>query len=72
VTEYAAKTLEIMVPADNPKHIASLNDLGRADLKLSMPNLSWEGVANQNCICTVQGGAIYRQFGFKSIEDRAK
>ena len=47
VTEYATNTLEIMVPADNPKHIVSLNDLGRADVKLSMPNPQWEGVANQ-------------------------
>jgi Bacterial extracellular solute-binding protein len=37
--EYATNTLAIMVPASNPKHIASLNDLGRADVRLSMPNL---------------------------------
>lgn len=47
VTEYATNTLEIMVPSGNPKRIASLNDLGRADIKLSMPNPQWEGVANQ-------------------------
>jgi ABC-type molybdate transport system, periplasmic component len=47
VTEYATNTLEIMVPANNPKQITSLKDLGRADLKLSMPNPKWEGVANQ-------------------------
>ena len=47
VTEYATNTLEIMVPADNPKHITSLIDLGLADVKLSMPNTQWEGVANQ-------------------------
>ncbi len=47
VTEYATNTLAIMVPAGNPKHIQSLNDLGRADVKLSMPNPQWEGVANQ-------------------------
>ncbi len=47
VTEYATNTLEIMLPAGNPKHISSLRDLGRADLRLSMPNPQWEGVANQ-------------------------
>ncbi|MHB8302447.1 MAG: substrate-binding domain-containing protein [Acidobacteriaceae bacterium] len=47
VTQYASNTLEIMVRSDNPKRIASLNDLGRADVRLSMPNPQWEGVANQ-------------------------
>ena len=47
VTAYATNTLEIMVAKDNPRHIASLVDLGRADVKLSMPNPQWEGVANQ-------------------------
>ena len=47
VTEYATNTLAIMVAAGNPKHIASLSDLGRQDVKLSMPNPKWEGAANQ-------------------------
>ncbi len=47
VVEYATNDLAIMVPAGNPKHIESLKDLGRSDLKLSMPNPQWEGVANQ-------------------------
>jgi ABC-type molybdate transport system substrate-binding protein len=47
VVEYATNTLAIMVPASNPKHIASLKDLGRADLRLSMPNPAWEGIAKQ-------------------------
>jgi hypothetical protein len=37
VVENATNTLAIMVPASNPKHIESLNDLGRADVRLSMP-----------------------------------
>lgn len=60
VTEYATNTLEIMVAADNPKHIASLKDLGRADVKLSMPNPKWEGVANQI-------GAALRKAGGESL-----
>jgi ABC-type molybdate transport system substrate-binding protein len=47
IAEYATNDLAIMVPAGNPKHIGSLKDLGRGDLKLSMPNPQWEGVANQ-------------------------
>lgn len=47
VVPYVTNTLEIMVPKGNPEHIHSLNDLGRADLRLSMPNPAWEGVANQ-------------------------
>lgn len=45
--EYATNDLEIMVRAGNPKAIRSLNDLGRPDVKLSMPNPEWEGVARQ-------------------------
>lgn len=47
VVEYASNDLEIMVPAGNPKHIASLKDLAQPSLLLSMPNPQWEGVANQ-------------------------
>jgi ABC-type molybdate transport system substrate-binding protein len=47
VVEYATNDLEIMVPAGNPKKIQSLNDLARLDLRLSMPNPQWEGIANQ-------------------------
>lgn len=44
---YATNDLEIMVAAGNPRHIESLKDLGRDDVRLSMPNPRWEGVANQ-------------------------
>lgn len=44
---YATNDLAIMVAAGNPKAIRSLNDLGRGDVKLSMPNPEWEGVARQ-------------------------
>jgi hypothetical protein len=47
VVEYATNDLEIMVRAGNPKGIHSLNDLGRPDVRLSMPNSEWEGVAKQ-------------------------
>jgi len=47
VVRYATNDLAIMVRAGNPKHIHSLEDLGRPDVTLSMPNPQWEGVANQ-------------------------
>jgi ABC-type molybdate transport system substrate-binding protein len=47
VVQYATNDLEIMVPAGNPKGIQSLKDLGRGEIRLSMPNPQWEGVANQ-------------------------
>jgi ABC-type molybdate transport system substrate-binding protein len=47
VTRYATNDLAIMIPAGNPKGIHSLNDLARPDLRLSMPNPAWEGVARQ-------------------------
>lgn len=47
MVKYATNTLAIMVPAANPKHIRSLNDLARPGIRLSMPNPQWEGVANQ-------------------------
>jgi len=47
VVQYATDDLEIMVPAGNPKGIQSLKDLGRGELRLSMPNPQSEGVANQ-------------------------
>jgi ABC-type molybdate transport system substrate-binding protein len=45
--KYATNNLEIMVAAGNPRHIASLKDLAKRDLRLSMPNPETEGVARQ-------------------------
>ncbi len=44
---YASNQLEIMVHAGNPRGIGSLRDLGKDDVRLSMPNPDWEGVARQ-------------------------
>jgi molybdate transport system substrate-binding protein len=67
VVEYATNDLEIMIPAGNPKGIHSLNDLGRADVRLSMPNPQWEGVAQQIAASLRKAGgeslyeAVYQQ-----------
>jgi ABC-type molybdate transport system substrate-binding protein len=44
---YATNDLGIMVSKSNPKKIQSLRDLARADIRLSMPNPEFEGVAGQ-------------------------
>jgi ABC-type molybdate transport system substrate-binding protein len=44
---YASNQLEIMVHAGNPRRIRTLKDLGRNEIRLSMPNPAWEGVARQ-------------------------
>lgn len=62
-TPYATNDLEIMVAAGNPRHIESLLDLGRDDVRLSMPNPEWEGVANQisNSLHKAGGEALYQK-----------
>lgn len=46
VETYAQNKLAIMVHTGNPKGIRSLKDLARNDVRVSMPNPEWEGVAN--------------------------
>ena len=45
--DYARNPLAIMVAKGNPKHVQGLKDLGRADVRVSMPNPKWEGIAKQ-------------------------
>lgn len=44
---YAHNQLSIMVQKGNPKNIHSLKDLGRKDVRVSMPNPAWEGIGGQ-------------------------
>ncbi len=44
---YATNDLALMVRGGNPKHIETLRDLGRADVRVAMPNPQTEGVAKQ-------------------------
>ncbi len=43
--DYARNRLAIMVYKGNPKNIQSLADLGKPDIRVSMPNPNWEGIA---------------------------
>ncbi len=46
-TGYARNKLAIMVQKGNPKAIRTLADLGRAEVRVSMPNLKTEGIGQQ-------------------------
>jgi ABC-type molybdate transport system substrate-binding protein len=47
VVKYTTNDLEIMVAAGNPKHITSLKDLARADVRVALPNPEFEGIGKQ-------------------------
>ena len=53
---YVTNDLTIMIDKGNPAHIAALTDLGRADVRLAMPNPAWEGVARQIKASLVKAG----------------
>lgn len=44
---YAYNKLAIMVARGNPKNIKGLKDLGRKDVRISMPNPAWESVGKR-------------------------
>ena len=42
---YVTNTLTIMVPKGNPAHITGLADLGKAYVRVAMPNPQFEDIA---------------------------
>jgi molybdate transport system substrate-binding protein len=46
-TTYAQNRLAIMVRQGNPKQVRGLRDLGRPDVRVSMPNPAWEGIGKR-------------------------
>ncbi|HXR78906.1 MAG TPA: substrate-binding domain-containing protein [Bryobacteraceae bacterium] len=56
IAAYASNDLVLMVRKGNPKHIDSLSDLARADIRISMPNPAFEGVARQIQAAYVKAG----------------
>jgi len=44
---YAYNKLAIMVSKGNPKKVKGLKDLGRKDIRVSMPNPAWEGIGKR-------------------------
>ena len=59
--DYARNPLAILVAKGNPKHIEGLKDLGRPDVRVSMPNPAWEGIAKQ-----IEAG--YRKAGGEALD----
>ncbi|MGH9454753.1 MAG: substrate-binding domain-containing protein, partial [Terriglobia bacterium] len=68
---YATNDLEIMVHAGNPKRVRSLADLGRPEVRLSMPNPAWEGVTRQisNSLRKAGGEDLYQRVMVKKVKD---
>lgn len=60
---YATNVLAIEVARGNPRGIGSLADLGRDDVRVSMPNPAWEGVA-------MQIEASYVKTGGTALDDK--
>ena len=44
---YVYNKLAIMVQKGNPKNIKGIKDLGRKDIRVSMPNPAWEGIGKR-------------------------
>ncbi len=61
--DYARNHLAIMVYQGNPRGIKGLKDLGRAEVKVSMPNPKWEGIAVpiQKAYVAAGGEALKKQ-----------
>ena len=59
---YCRNRLAIMVYKGNPKHVTGLDDLGRAGVRVSMPNPQWEGVARNI-------ETLYRKVGGQALDD---
>ncbi len=59
--DYARNPLAILVAKGNPKHIEGLKDLARPDVRVSMPNPAWEGIAKQI-------EASYRKAGGEALD----
>ena len=59
---YCRNRLAIMVYQGNPKHVSGLADLGRADVRVSMPNPKWEGIGRNI-------EELYRKAGGQALDD---
>ncbi|KKO90851.1 sulfate-binding protein [Sphingobacterium sp. Ag1] len=44
---YCYNNICLMVPKGNPANISTLNDLGKENIRISMPNPLWEGIGEQ-------------------------
>jgi molybdate transport system substrate-binding protein len=68
---YVTNTLTIMIPKDNPAHITGLADLGKAGVRLVMPNPEFEGIARQikSTLAKAGGAALVSAVYEKKVAD---
>ena len=68
---YVTNTLTIMVPKGNPAHISGLADLGKAGVRLAMPNPEFEGIARQiqSSLQKAGGSALVRDVYESKVRD---
>lgn len=68
---YAKNRLAIMVRKNNPKNVKGLKDLGRADVRVSMPNPEWEGIGKRIEEAYVKAGGeeLKRTIMGKKVKD---
>jgi molybdate transport system substrate-binding protein len=59
--DFARNELAILVRAGNPSYVESMRDLGRADVRVAMPNPKTEGIARQI-------EAAYRKAGGEALD----
>lgn len=67
---YAYNRLAIMVKKGNPKNVKGLKDLGRADVRVSMPNPEWEGIGKRIEEAYVKAGS--EALRKRIMEDKVK
>lgn len=67
---YAYNRLAIMVRKGNPKKVKGLTDLGRAAVRVSMPNPEWEGIGKkiEEAYVKAGGGSLKK----KIMDDKVK
>jgi molybdate transport system substrate-binding protein len=67
---YASNTLALMVHEGNPKGITSLADMGRDDIRVSMPNPKWEGIGSlvEKSLRKVGGGELVEKITVEKVK----
>lgn len=70
VRAYAGNRLAIMVRKGNPQQVQGLKDLGRSQLRVSMPNPAWEGIGRriEEAYRKAGGNTLHRQV----MQDKVK
>ena len=73
IQTYARNKLAIMVRKGNPKQVKSLADLGRADVRVSMPNPAWEGIGGriEEAYVKAGGDALKSAIMQKKVSDHS-